>query len=254
MLPITSILATSPEARSRRSSCLPCCESSPLGTCDINALSSPTARQRADSTCPPRRQPEQTLFFGPPSHGSMSKADPQPVCRPGDPTASGVDNYAPSRHASPSNRKPDQRHGITVDRLVGRHGSSRGSQRKLPRGRLLGPIRTRFVKCSNPASLTTSTTAIPALLGADAEAVARKTVVGGRVSRSAVSPANDVSQSHPLAVLFGRRRALQLWQFLVDLLDEPGNQHLIVWTEREAMEFKLNEPELVCSRPSQATD
>lgn len=51
---------------------------------------------------------------------------------------------------------------------------------------------------------------------------------------------------------YQRRGALQLWQFLVALLDDPTNAHFIAWTGR-GMEFKLIEPEEVglgCSHPS----
>uniref|UniRef100_A0A8C4XJU3 ETS variant transcription factor 4 n=1 Tax=Falco tinnunculus TaxID=100819 RepID=A0A8C4XJU3_FALTI len=41
-----------------------------------------------------------------------------------------------------------------------------------------------------------------------------------------------------------RRGSLQLWQFLVALLDDPTNSHFIAWTGR-GMEFKLIEPEEV---------
>ncbi|XP_029346223.1 ETS translocation variant 5-like [Acyrthosiphon pisum] len=44
-----------------------------------------------------------------------------------------------------------------------------------------------------------------------------------------------------------RRGALQLWQFLVTLLDDPNNASCIVWTGR-GMEFKLVEPEEVARR------
>ncbi|XP_023573688.1 ETS translocation variant 4 isoform X4 [Octodon degus] len=43
---------------------------------------------------------------------------------------------------------------------------------------------------------------------------------------------------------YQRRGALQLWQFLVALLDDPSNAHFIAWTGR-GMEFKLIEPEEV---------
>ena len=50
---------------------------------------------------------------------------------------------------------------------------------------------------------------------------------------------------------YQRRGSLQLWQFLVTLLDDPANGHFIAWTGR-GMEFKLIEPEEVgpplCSR------
>jgi hypothetical protein len=47
-----------------------------------------------------------------------------------------------------------------------------------------------------------------------------------------------------------RRGSLQLWQFLVALLDDPSNSSCIAWTGR-GMEFKLVEPEEVgtcCTR------
>ncbi|KAL1129731.1 hypothetical protein AAG570_012675, partial [Ranatra chinensis] len=44
-----------------------------------------------------------------------------------------------------------------------------------------------------------------------------------------------------------RRGALQLWQFLVALLDDPNNASCIVWTGR-GLEFKLVEPEEVARR------
>ena len=43
-----------------------------------------------------------------------------------------------------------------------------------------------------------------------------------------------------------RRGSLQLWQFLLALLNDPANQAAIVWTGR-GMEFKLIEPEEVNS-------
>ncbi|XP_077473433.1 ETS translocation variant 5a isoform X2 [Stigmatopora argus] len=47
--------------------------------------------------------------------------------------------------------------------------------------------------------------------------------------------------------LYQRRGSLQLWQFLVTLLDDPANGHFIAWTGR-GMEFKLIEPEEVARR------
>nr|CAD7425517.1 unnamed protein product [Timema monikensis] len=44
-----------------------------------------------------------------------------------------------------------------------------------------------------------------------------------------------------------RRGSLQLWQFLVALLDDPSNSSCIAWTGR-GMEFKLVEPEEVARR------
>ncbi|CAD6216112.1 GSCOCG00004328001-RA-CDS [Cotesia congregata] len=44
-----------------------------------------------------------------------------------------------------------------------------------------------------------------------------------------------------------RRGSLQLWQFLVTLLDDPANSPCITWTGR-GMEFKLIEPEEVARR------
>ncbi|GAA49479.1 ETS translocation variant 1/4/5, partial [Clonorchis sinensis] len=43
---------------------------------------------------------------------------------------------------------------------------------------------------------------------------------------------------------FHHRGSLQLWQFLVALLDDSKSQHLICWTGR-TLEFKLNDPEEV---------
>ncbi|KAM8904373.1 ETS translocation variant 5-like isoform 2-T2 [Spinachia spinachia] len=43
---------------------------------------------------------------------------------------------------------------------------------------------------------------------------------------------------------YQRRGSLQLWQFLLTLLDNPANAHLILWTGRN-MEFKLVDPEEV---------
>ena len=51
----------------------------------------------------------------------------------------------------------------------------------------------------------------------------------------------------PTTVFFSgptRRGSLQLWQFLVTLLDDPTNTGAISWTGR-GMEFKLIEPEEV---------
>ncbi|KTF81598.1 hypothetical protein cypCar_00028719 [Cyprinus carpio] len=46
---------------------------------------------------------------------------------------------------------------------------------------------------------------------------------------------------------YQRRGSLQLWQFLVTLLDDPSNGHFIAWTGR-GLEFKLIEPEEVARR------
>ena len=43
---------------------------------------------------------------------------------------------------------------------------------------------------------------------------------------------------------YQRRGSLQLWQFLVALLDDPSNAAFIAWTGR-GLEFKLIEPEEV---------
>ena len=53
--------------------------------------------------------------------------------------------------------------------------------------------------------------------------------------------------AHPAAAPgIHRRGSLQLWQFLLALLNDPANQAAIVWTGR-GMEFKLIEPEEVIS-------
>nr|VZI45775.1 unnamed protein product [Spirometra erinaceieuropaei] len=41
-----------------------------------------------------------------------------------------------------------------------------------------------------------------------------------------------------------QKGCLQLWRFLIAMLDDPNSQHLICWTGRK-LEFKLNEPEEV---------
>ncbi|XP_013404451.1 ETS translocation variant 1-like [Lingula anatina] len=46
---------------------------------------------------------------------------------------------------------------------------------------------------------------------------------------------------------YQRRGSLQLWQFLVALLDDPSNTPFIAWTGR-GLEFKLIEPEEVARR------
>ncbi|CAG5117876.1 unnamed protein product, partial [Candidula unifasciata] len=46
---------------------------------------------------------------------------------------------------------------------------------------------------------------------------------------------------------YQRRGSLQLWQFLVALLDDPSNASFIAWTGR-GLEFKLIEPEEVARR------
>ena len=49
---------------------------------------------------------------------------------------------------------------------------------------------------------------------------------------------------HPPLPTYQRRGSLQLWQFLVALLDDPANHSYIAWTGR-GLEFKLIEPEEV---------
>ncbi|XP_072117667.1 ETS translocation variant 5-like isoform X1 [Mobula birostris] len=61
---------------------------------------------------------------------------------------------------------------------------------------------------------------------------------------------NKVKQESPVYrenLPYQRRGSLQLWQFLVTLLDDPSNSHFIAWTGR-GMEFKLIEPEEVARR------
>ncbi|XP_021945023.2 uncharacterized protein LOC110843368 [Folsomia candida] len=56
------------------------------------------------------------------------------------------------------------------------------------------------------------------------------------------------SSSNPTTASYHQRRgSLQLWQFLVTLLDDPANIACISWTGR-GMEFKLIEPEEVARR------
>lgn len=59
-------------------------------------------------------------------------------------------------------------------------------------------------------------------------------------STTGVSPWSEMSVGYQQQ----RRGSLQLWQFLVTLLDDPANAPCIAWTGR-GMEFKLIEPEEV---------
>lgn len=62
-------------------------------------------------------------------------------------------------------------------------------------------------------------------------------------STTGVSPWSEMSVGYQQQ----RRGSLQLWQFLVTLLDDPANAPCIAWTGR-GMEFKLIEPEEVYIR------
>lgn len=64
------------------------------------------------------------------------------------------------------------------------------------------------------------------------------------LSRFAGEVKQEVSGVFREGTPYQRRSSLQLWQFLVALLDDPGNAHFIAWTGR-GMEFKLIEPEEV---------
>ena len=50
----------------------------------------------------------------------------------------------------------------------------------------------------------------------------------------------------PALTTYQRRGSLQLWQFLIALLENPANTSFIAWTGR-GLEFKLIEPEEVNS-------
>ncbi|KAL3315535.1 ETS translocation variant 4, partial [Cichlidogyrus casuarinus] len=63
-------------------------------------------------------------------------------------------------------------------------------------------------------------------------------VVNEEANNAAYSTANAALAS------LHHRGSLQLWQFLIALLDDPASQNLICWTGR-TLEFKLNEPEEV---------
>jgi len=61
-----------------------------------------------------------------------------------------------------------------------------------------------------------------------------------------------LTDGHPLRDLpalttYQRRGSLQLWQFLIALLENPANTSFIAWTGR-GLEFKLVEPEEVSSK------
>ncbi|XP_076165934.1 ets96B [Ptiloglossa arizonensis] len=62
-------------------------------------------------------------------------------------------------------------------------------------------------------------------------------------SATGVSPWSEMTVGYQQQ----RRGSLQLWQFLVTLLDDPANAPCIAWTGR-GMEFKLIEPEEVARR------
>ncbi|XP_034948779.1 ETS translocation variant 1-like [Chelonus insularis] len=62
-------------------------------------------------------------------------------------------------------------------------------------------------------------------------------------SSTGITSWNDVAVGYQQQ----RRGSLQLWQFLVALLDDPANAPCITWTGR-GMEFKLIEPEEVARR------
>ena len=47
---------------------------------------------------------------------------------------------------------------------------------------------------------------------------------------------------HRSLPMYQRHGSLQLWQFLVALLDDPANHSYVAWTGR-GLEFKLIEPE-----------
>ncbi|VDL57856.1 unnamed protein product [Hymenolepis diminuta] len=51
---------------------------------------------------------------------------------------------------------------------------------------------------------------------------------------------NHLQQQNPSQ----QKGSLQLWRFLITMLDDPASQHLICWAGRK-LEFKLNEPEEV---------
>jgi len=66
----------------------------------------------------------------------------------------------------------------------------------------------------------------------------------GPVSGPAPSSSSGGPASATAAACQQRRGSLQLWQFLVAMLDDPGSAACIAWTGR-GLEFKLVEPEEV---------
>ncbi|XP_077967021.1 uncharacterized protein LOC120342698 [Styela clava] len=66
-------------------------------------------------------------------------------------------------------------------------------------------------------------------------------------SDALVPDMNGASEVRESGTPYHRRGSLQLWQFLVALLEDPSNQHFITWTGR-GLEFKLIEPEEVARR------
>ncbi|KAM9820879.1 ETS translocation variant 5-like [Neosynchiropus ocellatus] len=61
---------------------------------------------------------------------------------------------------------------------------------------------------------------------------------------SCVVPERLEAKVKPEGFPYQRRGSLQLWQFLLTLLDNPAHSHHIIWTGRN-MEFKLIDPEEV---------
>ncbi|KAM8871989.1 ETS translocation variant 1-like isoform 2-T2 [Synchiropus picturatus] len=61
---------------------------------------------------------------------------------------------------------------------------------------------------------------------------------------SCVVPGRLEAKVKPEGLPYQRRGSLQLWQFLLTLLDNPAHSHHIIWTGRN-MEFKLMDPEEV---------
>jgi len=66
------------------------------------------------------------------------------------------------------------------------------------------------------------------------------------VKREYLTDGNSLIRDLPALTTYQRRGSLQLWQFLIALLENPANTSFIAWTGR-GLEFKLVEPEEVSS-------
>ena len=62
--------------------------------------------------------------------------------------------------------------------------------------------------------------------------------------RYGLTDAGSMARDLPPLTTYQRRGSLQLWQFLIALLENPANTSFIAWTGR-GLEFKLIEPEEV---------
>ena len=117
---------------------------------------------------------------------------------------------------------------------------------------------TTMICISSTKLSTVRTMYVPILLqmGTPLNSSSSLSSVAFSISESLSSPSSSSTSSHKrswtsrpissqhVGPTYHRRGSLQLWQFLLALLNDPANQSAIVWTGR-GMEFKLIEPEEV---------